>query len=47
VVHAYAHPNAIEILRRELDPKRKRAPFKRSFMMIGDGVGDSYQPSTN
>jgi len=36
--------NAIEILRRELDPKRKRIPLKRSFMMIGGGVGDSYQP---
>ncbi|MCG2820788.1 MAG: hypothetical protein L6371_02745 [Candidatus Atribacteria bacterium] len=36
--------NAIEILRRELDPKRKRAPFKRSFIMIGGGVGNSYQP---
>jgi len=36
--------NAIEILRRELDPKRKRAPFKRSFIIIGGGVGDSYQP---
>ncbi len=36
--------NAIEILRRELDPKRKRTPFKRSFIMIGGGVGDSYQP---
>jgi len=36
--------NAIEILRRELDPKRKRIPFKRSFIMIGGGVGDSYQP---
>jgi DNA repair photolyase len=24
--------NAIEILRRELDPKRKRTPFKRSFV---------------
>ncbi|PKP54868.1 hypothetical protein CVT91_17795, partial [Candidatus Atribacteria bacterium HGW-Atribacteria-1] len=36
--------NAVEILRRELDPKRKRAPFKRSFIMIGGGVGDSYQP---
>lgn len=36
--------NAIEILRRELDPKRKRIPFKRSFAMIGGGVGDSYQP---
>jgi DNA repair photolyase len=36
--------NATEILRRELDPKRKRIPFKRSFVMIGGGVGDSYQP---
>jgi len=36
--------NAIEILRRELDPKRKRTPFKRSFIMVGGGVGDSYQP---
>ena len=39
-----AKVNAIEILRRELDPKRKRIPFKRSFVMIGGGVGDSYQP---
>jgi len=36
--------NAIEVLRRELDPKRKRTPFKGSFVMIGGGVGDSYQP---
>ena len=36
--------NSIEILRRELDPKRKRTPFQRSFVMIGGGVGDSYQP---
>jgi len=27
-----------------LDPKRKRIPFKRGFVMIGGGVGDSYQP---
>jgi len=37
--------NAIEILRRELDPHRKRAPFKRSFVLLGGGVGDSYQPA--
>ena len=37
--------NAIEVLGRELDPKRKRKPFKRSFMMMGGGVGDSYQPA--
>jgi DNA repair photolyase len=36
--------NAIELLRRELDPKRKRVPFKRSFIVMGGGVGDSYQP---
>ncbi|GAH53049.1 unnamed protein product [marine sediment metagenome] len=36
--------NTIEILRRELDPKRKCTSFKRSFVMIGGGVGDSYQP---
>lgn len=36
--------NAIEILNRELNPKRKRTPFKRSFLMPGGGVGDSYQP---
>ncbi len=39
--------NAIEILRRELDPSRKRSPFKRSFIMLGGGVGDSYQPVEN
>jgi DNA repair photolyase len=36
--------NAIEVLRRELDPKRKRIPLKKCFMMVGGGVGDSYQP---
>ena len=36
--------NAIEILRRELDPKRKRVPLKKCFIMVGGGVGDSYQP---
>lgn len=36
--------NAIDVLRRELDPKRKRTPFKKSYMMVGGGVGDSYQP---
>ena len=37
--------NAIEILRRELNPKRKRTPLKRSYIMMGGGVGDSYQPA--
>ena len=36
--------NAIDILRRELDPARRRKPWKRSFIMIGGGVGDAYQP---
>lgn len=37
--------NAIAVLGRELDPKRKRVPLKRGFMMVGGGVGDSYQPA--
>ncbi len=36
--------NAIEVLRRELDPKRRRKPLARSYVMLGGGVGDSYQP---
>jgi DNA repair photolyase len=36
--------NAINLLRRELSPKRKRIPFKKCYVMIGGGVGDSYQP---
>lgn len=36
--------NAPEVLRRELDPRRKRKPFKRGYIMMGGGVGDSYQP---
>lgn len=36
--------NAIDILKRELDNRRKRVPLIRGFMMIGGGVGDSYQP---
>ena len=39
--------NAIEILRTELDPKRKRIPLKRCYIMLGGGVGDSYQPIEN
>jgi DNA repair photolyase len=37
--------NAIELLRRELDPRRKRMPLKQGFVMLGGGVGDSYQPA--
>jgi DNA repair photolyase len=36
--------NAVDVLRRELDPKRKRTPFKPGYIMVGGGVGDSYQP---
>lgn len=39
--------NAIDLLRRELDPRRKRVPLKKCFMMVGGGVGDSYQPVEN
>lgn len=35
--------NAVEILKQELDPKRKRIPFKRGYILVGGGVGDSYQ----
>ncbi|MBW2276024.1 MAG: radical SAM protein [Deltaproteobacteria bacterium] len=37
--------NAPEILRRELDPRRKRVPLRRAFILIGGGVGDAYQPA--
>ncbi len=36
--------NAVEVLSRELDPKRKRLPLERGFVIVGGGVGDSYQP---
>ncbi len=36
--------NALDLLKRELDPSRKRKPMKRSFILLGGGVGDSYQP---
>ncbi len=34
--------NAPELLARELDPRRKRKPFKRAYIFLGGGVGDSY-----
>ena len=37
--------NAIDILKRELDPARRRKSLPRSFMMIGGGVCDAYQPA--
>lgn len=36
--------NAPQILRKELNPQRRRIPLKRSFMLPGSGVGDSYEP---
>jgi len=36
--------NAIEILKKELDPTRRRIPLKRSFILPGGGVSDSYEP---
>lgn len=36
--------NAIDILKKELDPKGKRKPLSKGYIMIGGGVGDSYQP---
>ncbi len=36
--------NAIDILRRELDMKRKRSPYYPAFIALGGGVGDCYQP---
>jgi DNA repair photolyase len=37
--------NAIDILKRELDPARKRKPMPKSFMLLGGGVCDAYQPA--
>ncbi len=36
--------NAIDILKRELDQKRKKIPLKHYFVGLSGGVGDSYQP---
>jgi len=40
----YAKINAPDVLRRELDPRRKRLPLPPSYVLLGGGVGDSYQP---
>jgi DNA repair photolyase len=37
--------NALDILRKELDPKRKRTPFVPSYIFVGGGVCDSYGPA--
>jgi len=39
-----AKTNALEILRRELKPIGRGAKLKPSYIMLGGGVGDSYQP---
>lgn len=36
--------NAVELLSKELSPKRKRKPMKQAYIILGGGVGDSYQP---
>jgi DNA repair photolyase len=36
--------NAIDILKRELDPTRKKTSLKHCFVGLSGGVGDSYQP---
>jgi DNA repair photolyase len=36
--------NALDLLRRELDPARRRKPFPGGYVLLGGGVGDSYQP---
>lgn len=36
--------NAVELLEKELDLSRKRTPWKKGFILVGGGVGDSYQP---
>lgn len=37
--------NAPELLRRELDPARKRKPMDSGYVCLGGGVGDAYQPA--
>jgi DNA repair photolyase len=39
--------NAVDILRKELTPTKRKKPIKRSFMLPGGGVGDSYEPIEN
>ena len=35
--------NAIDILRKELHPSPRKKPMKKCYIMLGGGVGDSYQ----
>ncbi len=39
-----AKTNAVEVLRRELKPIGRRVKLKPGYIMLGGGVGDSYQP---
>lgn len=36
--------NAVQLLEKELSPKGKRKPLKKTFILPGGGVGDLYQP---
>jgi DNA repair photolyase len=36
--------NAPDLLRRELDPARRRKPLRPGIVLLGGGVGDAYQP---
>lgn len=36
--------NAIDLLKKELDPSQKRKPFNNGFFLVGGGVCDSYEP---
>lgn len=36
--------NAIDVLRHELDSRWKRTTLKPGYILVGGGVGDSYQP---
>jgi DNA repair photolyase len=36
--------NAIELLKKEMNLKRRQKFYQNGFIMIGGGVGDSYQP---
>lgn len=37
--------NAVDILSRELDPRRRRKPFSPGNIFLGGGVSDSWQPA--
>ena len=37
--------NAVDILTRELDPRRRRKEFRPGYLFIGGGVSDSWQPA--